>query len=70
MGAKMFRITVIVWIMLATVLAGSSLLVVLTVPALTADAQSLIPIVCGAAAIAAMPLSYIIAYRISHATPG
>jgi hypothetical protein len=64
----MFKIAVIVWIMLATVMAGVSLLVVVTVPEFSADAARLIPIACGLAALVAIPLSYIIAWRIKAQT--
>jgi len=63
----MFRIAALVWIVLATTLAGIALLVVVTVPSLADDAQRLIPIGCAAAALIAVPLSYIVAWRISLA---
>jgi hypothetical protein len=63
----MFKIAALVWIMLATTLAGIALLVIVTVPSLANDAQFLIPVVCGAAFIAALPLSYLVARRISSA---
>jgi len=64
----MFKIAAVVWIMLAVTLAGISLLVIVTVPALAEQAQFLIPVVCGGAMVAAMPLSYLVARRISAAT--
>lgn len=64
----MFKIAALVWIMLATTMAGISLLVIVTVPQLADDAQSLIPIVGLTAMVIAMPLSYVIARRISDAT--
>lgn len=66
----MIRIAAVVWIMLATALAGVALLVVVTVPPLAVDAHSLLPIACGGAILAAIPLSYIVAWRISRATTG
>jgi hypothetical protein len=65
MGGNMFKIAALVWIMLATTLAGIALLVVVTVPSLASDAEFLIPVVCGSAFIAALPLSYLVAWRIS-----
>lgn len=62
----MFRIAALIWIMLATTLAGISLLVIVTVPSLAGDAQFLIPVVCSAAFVAALPLSYLVAWRISN----
>jgi len=64
----MFKIAAIVWIMLAVTLAGIALLIVVTVPSLNDQAATLIPIACGAAAVLAMPLSYLVARRISSAT--
>jgi hypothetical protein len=61
----MFRIAAVVWIVLATTFAGIGLLVVVTIPSLAGQAQFLIPVVCGGAAVAAMPLSYAVARRIS-----
>jgi hypothetical protein len=62
----MLRLAALVWIMLATTLAGIGLLVVVTVPSLAAQARELLPIVCGGAVVAAMPLSYLVAWRISR----
>ncbi len=64
----MFKIAAIVWIMLAVTLAGIALLIVVTVPSLNDQAATLIPIACGAAAVLAMPLSYLVARRIASAT--
>ena len=64
----MLRLAALVWIMLATTLAGVTLLVIVTVPSLAAHAREFIPMACGAAIIVAMPLSYLIAWRISHLT--
>jgi hypothetical protein len=61
----MFKIAALVWIMLSVTLAGVALLVVVTVPSLAADAAFLIPVACGGAIVAAMPLSYLIARRIA-----
>lgn len=66
----MLRLAALVWIMLATTLAGIGLLVVVTVPSLAADARHLLPIVCGGAVIAAIPLSYLVAWRISRVAIG
>jgi uncharacterized Tic20 family protein len=63
----MFRIAALVWIVLATTLAGISLLVIVTVPPLAGDAQFLIPVVCGAASVVALPLSFLVAWRMTRA---
>jgi hypothetical protein len=63
---KMFRVAAVLWIMLATMLAGLALLVIVATPSLAKDALRLLPIACSSAAIAAMPLSYLVAWRISR----
>jgi hypothetical protein len=63
----MVRIAALVWIMLATTLAGIGLLVIVTIPSLAGRAGLLIPVICGGAVVAAMPLSYVVARRISNA---
>ena len=63
----MFRIAAIVWIVLAVTLAGIALQVIVTVPSLNDEAAKLIPIACGAAAVIAMPFSYLVARRIAGA---
>jgi len=61
----MFKIAALVWMMLATTLAGIALLVVITVPSLAVDARTLIPMACGTAIVTAMPLSYLVAWLIA-----
>jgi hypothetical protein len=63
----MFKIAAVIWIMLAVTLAGVALLVIVTVPVLAGQAGFLIPVVCGGALVVAMPLSYLVARRISVA---
>lgn len=64
----MLRLAALVWIMLATTLAGVTLLVIVTVPSLAAQARELIPVACSAAIVVAIPLSYLVAWRISRLT--
>lgn len=64
----MFKIAAVVWIVLAVTLAGIALLVIVAVPELAVQASVLIPVVCGATLVVAMPLSYIVARRIADAT--
>lgn len=64
----MIKVAAVLWIVIATVLAGSALLIVLTVPSLASEAVKLIPIVCGAALLLAMPVSFFIAKRIGVQT--
>ncbi len=63
----MFKIAAVVWIMLATTLAGIAMLVVVSVPSLADQAATLIPLACGSAVALAVPLSYVVARRIGSA---
>lgn len=63
----MFRVAAVLWIILATMLAGVALLVIVATPSLAKDALHLLPIACSSAAIVAMPISYLVARRIAHA---
>ena len=66
----MFKIAAVVWIILGTTLAGLALLVIVTVPQLSRDILFLLPVAYGAAVVAAIPLSYLVAWRISRAAAG
>ncbi|WP_201759849.1 hypothetical protein [Bradyrhizobium sp. AC87j1] len=57
----MFKVSVLVWIMLGTALAGVSLIVVLMVPSVAADAIRNIPYAVAVGFALAMPLSYLVA---------
>lgn len=63
----MLKVSVIVWIMLGTVLAGISLITVLMVPSLTGEEMMNIPYAVLVGFILAMPLSYMVARQISGA---
>ncbi|GLR99191.1 MULTISPECIES: hypothetical protein [Bradyrhizobium] len=60
----MFKVSILVWIMLGTTLAGVSLIVVLMVPSLAADAIKNIPYAVAVGFALAMPLSYFVATQI------
>jgi hypothetical protein len=60
----MFKISLLVWIMLGTALAGSAVISVLAVPSLAADAMKNIPLAVLIGFVAAMPLSYLVARKI------
>ncbi|BAC48338.1 bsr3073 [Bradyrhizobium diazoefficiens USDA 110] len=60
----MFKVSILVWIMLGTVLAGVSLIVVLMVPSLAAEAIKNIPYAAAIGFALAMPLSYLVARQI------
>lgn len=66
----MLKIAALIWIMLGTVFAGIAITVLLTVPQFGNDPMKWIPIVCIAAAVAAVPFSAIIAKRIQAMTAG
>jgi hypothetical protein len=60
----MFKVSILVWIMLGTTLAGISMIVVLMVPGLAADAIRNIPYAVAAGFALAIPLSYLVARQI------
>ena len=61
----MFKVSVLVWIVLGTVLAGVSLIVVLMVPSFAADAIRNIPYAVAVGFALAVPLSYLVARQIN-----
>lgn len=64
----MFKISLLVWIMLGTALAGSAVVAVLAVPSLAAEAMKNIPFAVLAGFVAAVPLSYLVARKIGAST--
>ncbi len=64
----MFRLAVLLWVVVGTVLAGVAMTVIVATPALLDQGAKLIPIFCGAGFVLAMPVAYIIARRIAAAT--
>jgi hypothetical protein len=66
----MFKVSVLVWIMLGTVLAGTSLIVVLMIPSLANQALKAIPYAVAAGFALAMPLSYLVARQIGGGQRG
>lgn len=61
----MLKIAIIIWIVLGATLAGSALTVVLATPALADQAMKLIPWAALAGFVLAMPISWLIASRLS-----
>jgi hypothetical protein len=59
-----FAIAALVYTMVNAVLFGAGLIVVLTVPTLSADAMALIPTVVVVSLVAAIPVSWILAPRL------
>ena len=60
----MFKISLIVWIILGTALAGTAVIAVLAVPGLADQAMKNIPLAVLAGFAVAMPLSYLVARKI------
>lgn len=61
----MFKVAVLVWVMLATALAGIAVTAVVATPSLAEKASILIPAAFLAGIAVAMPLSYLVAKRIA-----
>jgi len=60
----MFKISLLVWIIMGTALAGSAVIAVLAVPSLAAEAMKNIPFAVLIGFAVAMPLSYMVAGKI------
>lgn len=60
----MLKISLLVWIMLGTALAGTAVVAVLAVPSLADNAMKNIPFAVVLGFAAAMPLSYLVAKKI------
>jgi hypothetical protein len=67
-GTPMFKISLLIWIILGTALAGTAVIAVLAVPSLAAQAMKNIPFAVLAGFAAAMPLSYLVARKIGAST--
>lgn len=61
----MFKIAALIWLMAGTALAGVVMTVIVTLPELADSAAWLIPVGCVSAFLFAVPLSYVVARRIS-----
>ena len=61
----MFKISLIVWIILGTAVAGAAVIAVLATPGLADQAMKNIPFAVTIGFTLAMPLSYLVARRIS-----
>jgi preprotein translocase subunit SecF len=64
----MFKISVLVWMILGTAIAGTAVIAVLAVPSLAAEAMKNIPFAVLIGFAAAVPLSYLVARQIAAAT--
>lgn len=63
-STPMIKISLLVWIMLGTALAGTAVIAVLAVPFLASEAMKNIPLAVLLGFVAAMPLSYLVARKI------
>jgi hypothetical protein len=61
----MFKIAIILWIVLGSTVAGLGLMVVLATPVLADQAMKLIPWAALAGFVLAMPLSWLLASKLS-----
>lgn len=61
----MFKLGILIWIMLGTVLAGLAVTAVILVPALYAQGMKTIPVAALAGFVIAFPFSLIVAKKIS-----
>ncbi|MBS0240538.1 MAG: hypothetical protein JSS20_00080 [Proteobacteria bacterium] len=61
----MFKIALLVWLMVGTVLAGVAMTVIVSVPSLFDQAAKLIPIGCGAGFAIGLPVAYLVALQIA-----
>ena len=66
----MFNVSLLIWIIMGTALAGSAVIVVLAVPSLAAQAMENIPYAVLTGFVAAMPLSYLVARKIGGSRVG
>ena len=64
----MFKVSVLIWMILGTAIAGTAVIAVLAVPSLAAEAMKNIPFAVLIGFAAAMPLSYLIARQIGAMT--
>ena len=61
----MFKVALLIWVILATAVAGMAVTAVVAVPSLAEQAAILIPAAFVGGIVIAMPLSYLIAKRIA-----
>jgi len=62
----MFKVAILIWVMLGTVLAGGAVTALLTVQGLVASPMKDLPLAALAGFVVAMPLSYLVAAKISR----
>jgi hypothetical protein len=62
------KLPVLIWMMLATALAGAGVMVIVAVPNLYDQGMRLIPWAVGAGTLVAIPFAIVIARRIQNST--
>ena len=62
----MLKVAILIWVMLGTALAGSAVTALLAVRGLVASPMKDLPLAALAGVIVAMPLSYLVAAKISR----
>jgi hypothetical protein len=67
---KMLKIAALVWIMVGTVFAGAAVAAVLSVPQLAAEAMRYLPIAGIGGYIVAMPVAWLLAWRMTRTAAG
>ncbi len=60
----MLKVALLIWIMLGTTLAGVAMAAIVSVPQLAEQSALLIPWLCGAGFVLAIPFSFVIARKI------
>lgn len=61
----MWRVTILVWVILAPTLAGVLVMAILTMPSMARELMKWIPIVAATGAIVALPISALVARMIT-----
>lgn len=64
----MLKLTLLIWIITGVTVAGIVMTAIVSTPSLSEQAMTLIPILCGGAFVAALPISWIVAKKIAAET--
>jgi hypothetical protein len=64
----MLKLTLLVWIIVGVTVAGVAMTAIVSTPSLADQAMTLIPILCGGAFVLALPISWMVAKKISETT--
>ena len=61
----MFKIAAVLFLMVGTALAGVAMAVIVSVPSLLDQGATMIPLLCGAGFLVAIPVAYVVARMIA-----